>query len=256
MIKDNPFLQYPDLLENRQRVRAILLDFFLDKKANANVLVAAYDSGIALAIKNCNVIDNTFALRFEKILINDFAIQPKMAKWSVLYWVEMYGKRILKKNVSVTDLNSTEDCEFLYDVVEDWNVFSIFQDVEIPYTDDSQDSEIKIDEIGDGERVPQNIIVINTDSFNKYGIRDYSCVIKKVKTTDFESCLSITGDYKGKTSERILLIIMCFNKEDEMIGTSFNQTVNDSVYSTNLYLPKWEVLSKVEVKAALNPALI
>lgn len=55
MNNDNPFLQYSDMLENRQRVRAVLLDFFPNEKVKANVLVIAYDSGIALAIRNSNM---------------------------------------------------------------------------------------------------------------------------------------------------------------------------------------------------------
>ncbi len=102
MKSENPFLHCVDVLDDRKRVRAILLDCFPTERVKANVLVSAYDCGIISAIRDSEIIDDALINRLEKRLITDYAINSDMAQWAVRFWVEMYGVEILRKTMLAT----------------------------------------------------------------------------------------------------------------------------------------------------------
>ena len=255
MNNDNPFLQYSDALDNRQRIRAVLLDFFPDERVKSNVLVIAYDSGIALAIKNRVMLDNTFALRFIKILTSDYAIQNRMAKWAVLYWMKMYGVQVLGKKIDISDeigdlaIEESEEC-----------TPNFVPPVSLPMQNQTGIGQ-KLEDLGENEKLSKSLINIEMHTFQAFGINRFTCAVRKNCTGNTETCLTITGEYEGKTSKYILLVFMCYNPQNELFGTSFHDTISDdfkgsATYSTIMSVPKWETIKKIEVKAILNPAMI
>ena len=253
MNNDNPFLQYSDILENRQRLRAVFLDFFPNEKAKANVLVIAYDSGIAHAIRNCEVLDNIFALKFIKVLTSDYAINNQMANWVVRYWIEMYGSQALGKYVDLSDewLDDQSNNEPTLDIT----FFETTQQTR------QMVSGKKIADFEDGEKLPKNIIDIQMQTFTGCGIKKFTCAVRKDYTYTAETSLKITGDYEGKTTKYITLFFMCFNVRNELVGALFDETIGDdfkgtATYSAIMHVPKWEIIQRIEVRATLDPALL
>lgn len=256
MNNDNPFLQYSDMLENRQRVRAVLLFFFPNEKVKANVLVIAYDSGIALAIRNSKVLDNTFALRFIKVLISDYAINNQMANWAVQYWINMYGSQALGKDVDLSsELQTPVEPQSNSEPTLDFTFY------EAPQQTNPIDLGKKIADYEDGEKLPKSLIDVQMQTFTGLGIKKFTCAVRKDYTNEAETSLKITGDYEGKTTKYISLFFMCFNAHNELIGALFDETISDdfkgtATYSANMYVPKWESIQRIEVKATLDPAML
>lgn len=218
MKTDNPFLQHSDALENRQRMRAVLLDYFPNERVKANVLVIAYDSGIVTAIRDSNLLDSAFALRFVKLLTSDFAIQSRMAKWAVQYWMEMYGVQVLGKakdtllEVESSNENDSDD-DSLFDYTE-LNLSS--QETQTGF-------EKRIKDFEDGEKIAKSLIDIQMQTFIDLGVNNISCAFRKDYSNETETCFKITGAYEGKASQYISLIFI-----PEYSG-SVSVTVNNNV---------------------------
>lgn len=252
---DNPFLQYADILDNRNRLKAVLLDFFPDERVKANVLLTAYDSGITGELYSAEKINNMFVTRFIKRLLSEYAVQKEMAEWSVKYWIEMYGVQVLKKDVDLSlDLESyTETDEY-----EDTS-FEISETTDFSSRLNNSVLNTSIEKLADGEKIEKNKVNIDTQSFKKIGIESFKCSVRKEYVYDYEASLKITGEYQGETNDFIIIVIMCFNYDDEMIGATFNDTITSnfkgsSTYSTSMFVPKWENIKRIDVRAILNPS--
>ncbi len=481
MKRDNPFLHCVDVLDDRKRVRAVLLDCFPTERVKANVLVIAYDSGIISAIRDSEIIDDALINRLEKRLITDYAMNSNMAQWAVRFWVEMYGAEILRKTMLATTGHSQGNdasdndsvlvgfillkdanvdwARFRKNLKDDWDItfedeikdgavvfkvddmtvacsllpspvpdheaeeaakrnilwndganavakhqahmivavmnkfdalnqqellakvacsllkldnaigiykaptvydkefyinfaktidegecpvpiyvyvgmyidekkvyaftsgmsvfgklemeitgteaepddvlnfmysiceYVITEDIElndgetIGFTEDQKVpieisqgvsvdgdtvkigfSELKsvdkgasvdIETLKDGDKLLKSIIVIDKKSFTNLGIRNITCVVRKDYTYGMECNLKITGEYEGKASKSIMLVFMCFNPQDELIGTQFGETIDDifngsDTYSTCIKVPRWETIERIELRAVLH----
>ena len=64
--------QYQTSVNDRKKFSGLVKDFFPDQPKNANLLLMAYNIGIAEDIEKTSRINNTFAFRFVKQLMDDF----------------------------------------------------------------------------------------------------------------------------------------------------------------------------------------
>ena len=267
MKSDNPFLHCVDVLDDRKRVRAVLLDCFPTERVKANVLVSAYDCGIISAIRDSEIIDDALINRLEKRLITDYAMNSDMAQWAVRFWVEMYGVEILRKTtIAATDYSQGNDDPIevrpdkaLYKQNKTNNTASVPKNDGglFPNQQMIRKASVDIEPLNEGDKLHKSIIDINMKSFNNLGIRNITCVVRKDYTNEMECTLKITGEYKGKVSKCIMLVFMCFNPQNELIGTQFNETIDDTfngsdTYSTYMEVPRWETIERIELRAVLH----
>ena len=89
--------QYQTSVNDRKKFSGLVKDFFPDQPKNANLLLMAYNIGIAEDIEKTSRINNTFAFRFVKQLMDDFGLSRANADWIVSVWCVCYGSRILGK---------------------------------------------------------------------------------------------------------------------------------------------------------------
>ena len=75
--------KHEESLNDKKRFTALVKDLFPDQAKNVNLLLMAYNMGIAQDIQNTSTINNTFAFRYVKQLMDDFGMSRVNADWIV-----------------------------------------------------------------------------------------------------------------------------------------------------------------------------
>ena len=83
--------QHQASLDDRKKFTALVKDLFPDQAKNVNLLLMAYNMGIAQDIQSASHINNTFAFRYVKQLMDDFGMSRVNADWIVSVWCFCYG---------------------------------------------------------------------------------------------------------------------------------------------------------------------
>ena len=89
-------------LDDRKKFTALVKDLFPDQAKNVNLLLMAYNMGIAQDIQSVSHINNTFAFRYVKQLMDDFGMSRVNADWIVSVWCSCYGGKVLGKACDIS----------------------------------------------------------------------------------------------------------------------------------------------------------
>lgn len=89
--------KYQASLNDRKKFTALVKDLFPDQAKNVNLLLMAYNMGIAQDIQSASHINNAFAFRYVKQLMDDFGMSRVNADWIVSVWCSCYGRKVLGK---------------------------------------------------------------------------------------------------------------------------------------------------------------
>lgn len=88
-------------LDDKKRFTALVRDLFPAQARNVNLLLMAYSIGIAQDIQTASHIDNTFAFRYVKQLIDNYGMSRANADWVVSVWCSCYGAKVLGKRCEI-----------------------------------------------------------------------------------------------------------------------------------------------------------
>lgn len=94
--------KFADSLDDKKRFIALVKDLFPAQAKHVNLLLMAYNMGIAQDIQNASRIDNAFAFRYVKQLMEDFGMSRVNADWIVSVWCFCYGNKVLGKSCDIT----------------------------------------------------------------------------------------------------------------------------------------------------------
>ena len=94
--------QYQTSVDEKKRFTALVKDLFPNQAKNVNLLLMAYNMGIAQDIQNASCINNTFAFRYVKQLVDDFGLSRANADWIVSVWCFCYGEKVLGKACDIS----------------------------------------------------------------------------------------------------------------------------------------------------------
>lgn len=94
--------QHQASLDDKKRFTALVKDLFPDQSKNVNLLLMAYNMGIAQDIQSVSHINNTFAFRYVKQLMDDFGMSRVNADWIVSVWCFCYGGKVLGKSCDIS----------------------------------------------------------------------------------------------------------------------------------------------------------
>lgn len=94
--------KFGPLVDDKKRFTALVKDLFPDQAKNVNLLLMAYNMGIAQDIQTATQINNTFAFRYVKQLMNDFGMSRVNADWIVSVWCSCYGAKVLGKAYDIS----------------------------------------------------------------------------------------------------------------------------------------------------------
>ncbi len=86
-----------DIIEDKKRFTALVKDLFPDQSRNVNLLLMAYNMGIATDMATVARINNTFAYRYVKRLVDDYGMSRINADWIVSVWCVCFGEKVLGK---------------------------------------------------------------------------------------------------------------------------------------------------------------
>lgn len=89
-------------LDDRKKFTALVKDLFPEQAKNVNLLLMAYNMGIAQDIQSASHINNTFAFRYVKQLMDDFGMSRVNADWIVSVWCSCYGGKVLGKACDIS----------------------------------------------------------------------------------------------------------------------------------------------------------
>ena len=93
--------KHEESLNDKKRFTALVKDLFPDQAKNVNLLLMAYNMGIAQDIQNTSRINNTFAFRYVKQLMDDFGMSRVNADWIVSVWCVCYGNKVLGRTCEI-----------------------------------------------------------------------------------------------------------------------------------------------------------
>lgn len=94
---ENLLKNYQEAISIRSRFSGLVKDYFPGQQMQINLILAAYDLGLAAELESVPQINNAFAYRFVKRLIEEYGISRKNADWTVAMWCVCYGERVLHK---------------------------------------------------------------------------------------------------------------------------------------------------------------
>ena len=104
--------QHQASLDDRKKFTALVKDLFPDQAKNVNLLLMAYNMGIAQDIQSASHINNTFAFRYVKQLMHDFGMSRVNADWIVSVWCYCYGGKVLGKSSTFPYRSRETDRQF------------------------------------------------------------------------------------------------------------------------------------------------
>lgn len=138
--------KYPEIMTDSKRFTAIMKDYFPSKRMEINLLKMLYDMDICTEIQQVEIINNTFAYRFVKRLLEEYGVSRLNADWAVTIWCKCYGQQILhkeyqlieqSKNLTIQDESkkkATYDELFTYeeDYIQDGYIVTGFANMDSP----------------------------------------------------------------------------------------------------------------------------
>ena len=114
--------KYGSVIDDKKKFTGLVKDFFSSQVKNINLLLMAYDLGLAADLQVVGRINNTFAFRYVKQLTEDYGVSRVNADWIVSVWCVCYGKNVLGKECEIKiepihAITHCEDCGTDYDTV-------------------------------------------------------------------------------------------------------------------------------------------
>lgn len=92
---------YPDAVSDKKVFVGLLKDLFPGKPMQINLISTTYGLGIASEIAGVAQINNAFAFRFVKRLVDEYGVSRMNADWAVSVWCVCYGQRLLHKPCAI-----------------------------------------------------------------------------------------------------------------------------------------------------------
>ncbi|MCL1881745.1 MAG: hypothetical protein FWF76_06160 [Oscillospiraceae bacterium] len=98
---------YPDAVHLRKKLVALLKDIFPREAKRTRLLINLHELLIADEIEKADMIDDRFAFRYVKRLVEDFGVGEPNAIWAVCVWCTCYGEGILGKSCRINIVEDT-----------------------------------------------------------------------------------------------------------------------------------------------------
>lgn len=253
MSNTNPFIQCPDCVENRNKLRAIVLDCFPTERVKANLMVISFDAGIASSIQRANTLDPILRTRLLKTLTEDYGIADHHATWVVDFWLLHYGKEVLGKDYRLSTqvaLPVTNKPKSVKPIHAAPIHNSAPQLVPSGFID--------VAKMKDGEKIPADRIILDNDGMSKYGIKSFRLSARLTNLISNEAFLQVGGEYEGTPKKTLVILIMTYNERGELINLLNGEEIDEKSkgrknFSSIITVPKDEHISCVKVKLIPDP---
>ena len=98
---ESMLMSYGNAIEDKKRFRSLIKDYFPDQQKTMNLVLMAYETGIADGIRKTGKINQAFAYQYVKVLTSDYGVSRRNADWAVSVWCVCYGKNTHEKNCEI-----------------------------------------------------------------------------------------------------------------------------------------------------------
>ena len=99
---ENMLRKHQDIIADKKKFSGLVKDYFPDNVKNMNLLLMAYNMGIAEDLQRASVVNNTIAYRYVKQLMDDFGLSRANADWIVSVWCVCFGHKVLGKPCEIS----------------------------------------------------------------------------------------------------------------------------------------------------------
>lgn len=252
MANINVFKQYPDCLSTRTKLRGILADFFPTEKVKINLILNAYDEGIVDGIKKANDLNDVVFNRWKKIVIDNYGISEENADWVIDYWFSEYGVAVCGKNYKKSIQHNApakkKNCVTSTKPLKQ----------QVPTT---VDGFVDISQMKEGEKIPKSMVEIITDSCGMANITSLTCSVRRDFQYNGHTSFKFTGEYSGKCNQYVLIMMMLYNANDELIGYNDQKKIEKNFsgqgsFSEKVQVPTDEYISKAVVRLIADPTFV
>ena len=89
-------LQNPDAVTEKKRFTGLMRDLFPGQQMQINLICMAWDLGIVSDIQATQHINNSFAFRYVKRLVDEYGVSRLNADWAISIWCVCYGQYVLQ----------------------------------------------------------------------------------------------------------------------------------------------------------------
>lgn len=238
----------PDCVHNRAKLKGILCDFFPDERLKVNVVLTAFDEGIADSIESAAYLDNILAGRIIKLLVADYGISEGNARFAAEYWFEKYGAGVLEKPCNL-HFEETKPAPARKQATPQPKP----QPALVPTS-----GVISVKKMQEKEKLPKDIVQRDIAVEQQYGLTDFRCAIIKDYLSDRYCNFKITGEYTGKVSQYLLIVFMAYNADNELMEADFGYKIDSDLkghktFSRSLQIPNDEYISKITMKIIPDP---
>lgn len=115
--------------------------------------------------------------------------------------------------------------------------------------------------MADDEKLPKDRVVLYHDEYKTYGVTNFRTTAVKGSGWREDAYFDITGEFDAKTKNCLLMVIMVFNENNELIGVDFDERIEEErkrhkTYSTRISLPNDENVSRIEVRIINDPVSV
>lgn len=254
--EDGIFVTYPDCLEDRIRLRGVLSDVLLGDKLLVNIILAAFDMGIANDIEKAKKLDDLFKGKYRKKLVDEFGLSLKNADTAIQFWLEEYGAKYLCMEVSCSNTELIEETESTETVEQPSIGTNTNTPVVAPNT-----KPIDIGSMAKGEKIPKALLRRDVQSEKSYGISETHISAFKGYSHDDYLGINIVGEFEGKAKfgGYAMVVVVVHNDKGEPIGMSssvrFKPEALNGNYSfeMNVYIPTEEMISDISFRITNDP---
>ncbi len=253
----NPFIDCPDCIVDRHKLRGVMLDFFPAERLRVNIILAAYDAGIVEEIRRVSRLDAISQGRMRKILVEEFGLREDNAAWAVSYWMETYGAKVLGKAIDSVEAPVASPAKQTAPSAPYTQPPSVRQHQQAQRTAPIAGS-VSISSMEENEKLPKDRVVLYPADNLQLGITNFRAAVIKDFESDGICWFNINGEYEGKTKKYLIIVVMVYNANNELIGTCFDEQIDEKfngrkTFSASLKVPNDEYISKVEVRLIQDP---
>ena len=218
----------------------------------ANLMLIAYEAAIFDDIFDEIEIDQDFYNEHVKKVREEFGMSDDNSEWMVDTCCRIYGEKILMIDCNYQSLPKETSSR---------------QDVKaVPKHDAPKRNgkgSVKISDLKKGEKLPKAMVHRVAEAESEYNIDDMTLTVTNDGGFGDTGCIKVVGEITSdELSQDIIIFVMIYNADNELIGTSFDQRIDmddfngfDS-FSCSVYLPRDEKISKVIVRPVQNPVSV
>ncbi len=248
----NPFVECPSCKMDRQKLKAALSDYFPSEKLKINLILIGYDSGVIAILEKAENIDNFVLSRIKNNLIDDFGLSEENADWAARYWIDAYGREVLKKYVSLSPVTKAASKHELKEQ----------RKVATPLTPRVQvnNNPIVVSKLKTHDKLPKSIIERDYNEEQRLGIQSLNFAIRVVFDlwNDCYTGLEITGEYEAYTQQSVIMLVMIYNDYDELIGFTSSLEIDAKCkvkksFSMHVDVPHDEKIARITARWIPDP---